>query len=369
MHIQCRIEDSAVFFRVDSSTEQGSGHLMRCLTLATELSKYQIAVVFISREFINNSIELIKEYGFDVVTFGVENDEMSVLSVDGAFELEDARRVYHVVDASAASNKLVVLDSYYLGFEWEQFVRSPEIKVLVIDDLKSRSHSCDLFLDFNFQDKSAQLRGSRLSDGCVKMLGPKYSLVRKEFADMRGIALKKRKFPKKKNILVCMGGSDPDNDTGKVLIGFLRSKFIESIKINVVIGFGNPNKKELEVLCGGHKNIVLHIQTAHMAKLMAEADFAITAGGTTTWERCVLGLPSLVVVQSDDQLPGTIALDRMGAHKCLGYASDISSDAYLESFSKVTHSELLAMSEMSKDICDGNGAARVSEQIFNILKK
>ena len=348
---------NSIFIRVDASVRSGSGHVMRCLTLANELTAKGCEVRFISRVLPGNLCDYIEELDFSV----------SRLS-DSLSDKQDAEATVKIVRSYALNGGFVIVDSYRLSLPWQKHIKAAGNQLMVLDDLADRKHYCDILLNQNYRSGLHDRYPDLVPLSATLLLGAHYALIRKEFSEFREASIERRKSPKKKNILVFMGGSDPDNDTGKVLIGFLRSKIIESIKINVVIGVGNPNKKELEVLCGGHKNIVLHIQTAHMVKLMVEADFAIMAGGTTTWERCVLGLPSLVVVQSEDQLPSTIALDRMGAHKCLGYASDISSDKYLESFSKVTHSDLLAMSEVSKDICDGNGAARVSEQIIDILK-
>lgn len=361
-----------VAIRADASTHIGLGHVMRCLTLAEELKSDGHECLFICREQAGCGIELIREQGHKVEPlpptkrkFKLETDDKTLSAREallGATQSEDARLCLDII--KAFNPHWLVVDHYSLGARWEGIVRKYAEKLMVIDDLADRRHECDILLDQNYTNRLVSNYAALVSPGASILLGAQYALVRREFAELREKSLKRRKQVKKENVLVFMGGSDPDNDTGKVIRGFLKSTIIEILTINVVIGSGNPNREYLKALCSKHKNITLHIQISHMVSLMVEADCAIVAGGSTTWERCVLGLPALVVVQSKDQLASSNALNSIGAHKLLGNSNEVSSEDYLANFIELSLIELRAMSEISASICDGGGSARVAGQIL-----
>jgi len=156
-----------------------------------------------------------------------------------------------------------------------------------------------------------------------------------------------------------MGASDPENETAKVLSG-LTMIDQPSLHIDVVIGASNPNRNQVESACRHLQNSQLHVQTARMAELMTAADCAINAGGSTTWERCTLGLPGIVAIHAENQVEVSHAIHRAGAHWCLGWRTNLQAVDYAEAVSKLTADRLISMSIAAARICDGHGAARVS---------
>ncbi len=169
---------------------------------------------------------------------------------------------------------------------------------MVIDDLANRKHNCDIILDQNYYaDMKLRYQGL-VPKYCNQLLGPEYALLRKEFYVAKK-TLRKRSGTIK-NILVFFGGSDPSNETGKTLEALIQLKTTD-LAINVVVGASNPHKDSLKLICDIN-NFNYLCQVSNMAQLMAEADLAIGAGGTTTWERCFLELPSIVIAIAENQV-------------------------------------------------------------------
>jgi UDP-2,4-diacetamido-2,4,6-trideoxy-beta-L-altropyranose hydrolase len=180
----------------------------------------------------------------------------------------------------------------------------------VIDDLADRRHDCDILLDQNYCDNLEDRYENLLPDHCLRLLGPKYVLLRPEFL------LERRRLRKcdvnVRQMMIFFGGSDPSNETGKALQAIqLLGK--TDIAVDVVVGAGNPHQDQIRQLCSRIPGACFHCQVDNMAELMAGADLAIGAGGTAMWERCYLGLPSLVVVVADNQLESVLASAGAGA--------------------------------------------------------
>jgi spore coat polysaccharide biosynthesis predicted glycosyltransferase SpsG len=159
-----------------------------------------------------------------------------------------------------------------------------------------------------------------------------------------------------------MGGSDPGNVTSKVLAG-LQASWEPKWALDVVVGRSNPHLEAVADACKRLPSARLHVQATNMAELMLAADCAITAGGSTTWERCCLGLPALVTVVSDDQLVIAEAVAKAGAQLLLGRDSTLTAQDYSRSIAAFDPRFLREMSIAAAAICDGHGAERVAERI------
>jgi UDP-2,4-diacetamido-2,4,6-trideoxy-beta-L-altropyranose hydrolase len=272
-------------------------------------------------------------------------------------ETDDARATCERL-AGLAVDWLIV-DHYGLGIEWEQAVGVCARNLLVIDDI-GRDHECTLLLDQNWPNPMHDHYRRTLAESSL-LLGPQYALLRAEFAASRATALQRRTGALDR-ILVSMGGSDPTNATAKALAG-LEAAWQDSWHVDAVIGAGNPHRESIETICSRLPAATLHIQASNMAQLMTAADCAIGAGGSTTWERCCLGLPSLVSILSNDQIPIATAVARDGAQSLVGRDHEASIADYTREMSALSPARLLAMSAAAARICDGLGAGRVTEQL------
>ncbi len=318
-----------VLFRTDASLTIGSGHLMRCLTLARALREQGHHIWFACRQHPGHLNTLIETEGFPVLalaepTAPPTNGYAAWL---GATETEDAAAVTVAV-AENSSTALqafdwLVVDHYGLGATFSRAMRSICRAILQIDDLANRPYDSDVLLDQNLLPGLSQRYVGLLPAGCQPLLGPRFALLRPEFA---GFTPDKRQFPATFNaqsparLLVFFGGSDAQNFTTLTINALQQLQDCHWLA-DIVIGQANPHRLLLQQLCAQDRRLTLLVQTPGMAGLMAAADLMIGAGGATHWERACLGLPAVVVALADNQLATTAYLAELGACLDLGHAS------------------------------------------------
>jgi len=313
----------------------GSGHVMRCLTLADELRNKGHDITFICRELPGNLISLIKDKGYVACQLNWQGD-------GNDFDWsKDVSETINVIETKNVAIDLLVVDHYQLDSRWESEIRHYTKKILVIDDLADRKHNCDFLLDQNYYANLAIRYDGLLSTKTIKLLGPQFSLLRPQFYQARKVL--SERSGEINNILIFMGGGDSFNLTA---VAIRAIQLIEKkINLRVVIGATNPHYAEIEALCATLKNTKLYIQVESMAELMVWADLAIGAGGATTWERCYLGLPSITLVFAENQLETTVDLAAIGVTSFLGWAHECS-DTYIASAVQKTIDSPMKMKEM-----------------------
>ena len=344
-----------IFIRVDSSTKIGYGHLIRCLALADTLKK-SFKINFICTNLNGNLISQICKKNFEVFRFNTKSQRINVK--------KDAEKTISIIKKHRNKKSLLILDSYILSQEWENRVRPYVKRLIVIDDLMDRKHSCDLIIDQNLHTQMNSLYINSVPKNCVKLLGPDYAILRNQFIAQRKYA-KIRSLPLK-NILVSFGGSDNENHTLHALTSL--KKLNSDVNVNVVIGTANMNKKTIKNFCKKNLNFNYFEQVENMAKLMKIADLCIGSSGTTTWERCCLGLPAIVVVASNDQKDIANAVSN---NKCiinLGKIKKSDKVNYIHLIKNLKNSDLQNMSKNCMKLVDGKGAARISKYIFSMIK-
>lgn len=289
-------------FRVDASTQIGSGHVIRCLTLAQKLKKEKQAdVYFVMRLLEGNLIELVKSKGFTVFTLPKAplNDGLKGYAKWlTATQIQDAEETNAVI-SQLPKIDLLVVDSYAIDCEWESMLRPYVKQIMVIDDLANRKHDCDILLDQNFFVNKEERYNGLVPEDCKLYLGPKYALLREEFYITKE-HLRKRNGDIN-NILVFFGGSDLTNETEKAIKAIILLDNPD-IQVNVVVGTANKNKEKIEKLCKQYQQFSFYCQVDNMAELMNEADLAIGAGGTTIWELLYLEVPNIVIATAENQI-------------------------------------------------------------------
>lgn len=328
-----------VIFRVDASLLIGSGHVMRCLTLADELRQRGTDIVFVCREHPRNMIGFIEAKGFPVrrlpqpeVEYIAKPDDVHHAAWLGVPWQLDASDTLHAVGKTPP--RWLIIDHYAVDCRWEAMLRPHVQKIMVIDDLADRCHDCDLLLDQNLYHGMETRYDALLHESCEKLLGPKYALLRPEFAAARKKL--RRRDGNVRRVLVFFGGVDPGNETGKTLQA-LASMNDRRFDVDVVVGLGNPHKEQIQEICVSNWGFNYHCQVDNMAELMATADVAIGAGGATTWERCSLGLPSISVVIADNQYETTKAVEAMGATIYAGYHNEVTGEDLVNAVGSLIH--------------------------------
>ena len=308
-----------IAFRVDASSEVGTGHVMRCLTLANELRTLGAASFFMCCKKPGDMIEHIKKQGYHVYEISGESDNWKF----------DADQVIQILEKQSNIDWLVV-DHYGLDAQWEKIVRPFVHKVMVIDDLADRPHDCNLLLDQNLYQNMPLRYVGLVPDSAKLFLGPCHMLLREEFLST---AKKEEWDGRIERILVSFGGTDPTNETIKVL------RAIEMLdkkpNVDVVIGESSPNIKGICDYCQEKTWTKVHIQTREMAKLMEAADLSIGAGGSTVWERFYMRLPSLVIETAANQKEIITFLQERGGIVFLGHRVTVSIDDIFLQLKKV----------------------------------
>lgn len=289
-----------IVFRVDASLRIGSGHVMRCLCLADALRAAGATTRFLTRHLPTHLADPLRQHGHAILQLPAWDEPTS--PVEEAWSEEQRER--DLQDCSAAlegatpANWLVV-DHYAADRAWEQGARRLARQLAILDDLV-REHDCDLLIDSNLYPAGERQYKGRVPAGCRVMTGPGYALLRPEFAQAHAAA--RVRDGAVRRLLVFLSGMDPKNATGTVLSALhLLSAAERPERIDVVIGANHPQYEALRAACADLSGAALHENTPEMARLCLQADLAVGAGGSNTWERCAVGLPALALQLAPNQ--------------------------------------------------------------------
>ncbi len=342
---------------------------MRCLTLADALQSAGALCHFVCREHPGNLIDLIRQRGFGVTVLPASSQPLidDEQSVDGQPNYATWLGVDWSTDAAQTKVRLgetavhwLIVDHYALDARWEHTLRPMCHRLMVIDDLADRPHDCDLMLDQNL-GRSVGDYAHLVPTNCKVLLGPNFALLRPEFAALRDESLRRRAVPQLNHLLITMGGVDQADATGKILEALKDCQLPADLEITVVMGPHAPWLERVKALAKQLSQLTdVIVNTKNIAQLMAESDLAIGAAGSTSWERCCLGLPTLIVVVAENQCNSASALEEFG---CVNLLSLDAIPRILNSMiSGVGTSEKLAkLSQKSCLVTDGYGASRVSD--------
>lgn len=354
-----------VAFRVDASLQIGTGHFMRCLALAAALKRAGTRCQFICRHSLDHLRAMAVEAGH-----GFETLKPARFADAGDLPHSAWLQTSQEIDAEHTLRALsglrcdwLVVDHYAIDAQWESSLRNAASGTLVIDDLADRRHDCTALLDQNvFPDMDTRYVG-KVPGNCQLMLGPSFALLRGEFATLRS-TMRIRKGPVRR-ILVLMGGVDAENQTGKAIEAVARLRG-RSFEVDVVVGKQHPARDGLEELCRQY-GFRLHVQTTHIAALMTQADLAVGAAGSSSWERCCLALPTICLGLAAHQVAMAEGLQSLGAVVSLGNAADVSvEDLTASLLSLVEQPERLAsLSTAASRLVDGRGAERVCQRLMS----
>lgn len=299
-------------FRADASLQIGTGHVMRCVTLADALAAHGADCQFICRAHEGNVIEFIRSKGYGVHALpnvpapgagstapDPATSELTHSHWLGATQAQDAELCAPIL--AAQSPDWLIVDHYALDAFWERALAPHYRRLMVIDDLADRPHACDLLLDQTFGREATDYHPF-VPAACRLLCGSQYALLRPEFAALRPYSLQRRAQPTLRELLITMGGVNKDNATGQVLQALRSCRLPADCRITVVMGATAPwldeIRKEAQDMPWPTRVLV---GVSDMAQLMADSDLAIGAAGATSWERCCLGLPTIMLVLAENQ--------------------------------------------------------------------
>ena len=347
-----------VVIRADASTFIGSGHVMRCVTLAEALIFRGYEVAFVCRPQPGDLISYIQAKNIDVILLPLVSllrvvrnsaDYIGWLQVSVEDDVKEFLEKVTEVD-------VVITDHYAIGVEWQSAVRAVlKCKIIAIDDLV-REHNADLIIDQTLG------RDWREYKGGVKVLaGSKYALLRPNFMSCREIARSKKNVQTPVRVLVSLGGVDANNVTLLVLRTLVnRADF----RVTVLLGPRAPNYLQVKQFCNRHGHI-LHLDFVDdMARLMLKSDIAVGAPGSTSWERACLGLPNVVIPLADNQV--------MIGEQLESYQASIQVDVSMVPQTLEASLDSLITRwdyyrDRNFDVCDGKGVCRVVSAVNEMI--
>ncbi len=311
-----------IALRVDASTQIGTGHIMRCLTIADSLHRSSVRVIFICRSLLGNWISILQDRGFETIVLETD-DELW----DGD---RDAQLTVEHLKTQQIFPDWLIIDQYQIGQDWQKLVRPAVGKIMVVDDLADRTHDCDLLLDQNLYPNYASRYAGLVPKACQCLLGPHYLILRDEFRSINRIVQKSlplQKMPQK--ILLTFGGSDPFRLTERVLNSL--SSQGQPLEVRVLLGTSFLRKDSLAELI---KTLPFSVEIlTGITEMMTQfqwADCAISAGGLTTYELAYVGLPALIIAAVDAQAEVAAEMAHLKIHQYAGHADELNETQLIE---------------------------------------
>lgn len=336
-----------ILFRADGGAAIGSGHLRRCLSLAERLRDWGHRCLFICRASDRSFNGLVSDAGFDLI---------ELPAAEAVSQQRDAEQTLAAV--GGVSFDVVIVDHYGLDQFWEKAVRGVAGRLAVIDDLADRHHDCDALIDVAPGDPARY--DGLVPAGCQKLLGPNYAMLRPEFARLRQARAERSGAAGR--ILISFGGVDPDDLTGTA-IAAIRA-VLPTVAIDAVLTGLSPHRQTLEDRATDDPHLSVHVDAANMAELMQAADLAIGAGGSTSWERACMGLPSIVAVIAENQRTTANALERLGCAVAVTAGPNFVVElGGLVQFLSANPALLRLVETAARATVDGRGVGRVASAI------
>ncbi len=309
-------------FRVDATSRVGTGHLMRCLTLASLLRREGATCTFLSRLDNPALAELITGRDFTLRSLSSNGPPLGVMAsgenlpahsawLDVSWE-EDVRRTTAAMDQVA---EWVIVDSYALDWRWESAMRAMARNVMVIDDLADRDHDCEVLLDQNLWPAAETRYSARTPLLCRTFIGPEFALLRDEIRLAGGAA---PPVSSRFSVMVFFGGADLSGITLRATHAAIACSDLP-VDFDIVVG-ALSDREEVARAAASLPNVRIHSFVEDFGALMARSHFAIGAVGATTLERLFYGLPAAVVVCAENQRDAAFYLQELGLVRLLGDA-------------------------------------------------
>jgi len=291
-----------LIIRADAHYQIGFGHVMRCLALAQAWQERGGQVTFISHKLLP-----------DVLRQRLASEQVNLLLINElAGSPDDAQQL--IALAREIQARVIIVDGYQFDTVYQRYIKDAGFPLLVLDDY---SHT-DLYLAdwvLNQNPHATKSLYPYHGDATQLLLGTRYALLRREFWRWRG-----RRYERPyagRNILVTLGGTDPQNMT-TVVIEKLESISQHDLSVVIVVSAANPNLEVLQTAISRSRHMVrLETNITDMTPLMEWADLAISAAGSTLWELALMGVPTCAIITADNQRRGAEAFAGAGAIKLL----------------------------------------------------
>ena len=337
-----------IIFKVEGGTSIGLGHIVRCCSLARKFRSIGCKVFFLSK-FIE-SVDWLKGEEFEVIVLD-----------DRLLFVEEIEKISKVVQEYKC--ELLIIDSYEVTNEYLEKIRRVTKKLAYIDDLNNMVYSVDILINGNINAQNLKYKKNSTDE--LMLLGPKFNLIREEFREVpeRGI---RREV---EAIMITTGGTDPYDINGKIVNIISKSKELSKVKINIIVGKAFYNISSLRGLAKTNKNIILHENVEQMSEIMLTSDIAISSGGSTLYELCACGTPTLSFIMAENQISIVEMMDKSGYVESLGWYDTVTSDILLQRLNNLCHdySKRVLLSKKMQTLVDGKGTERVVECVMQLF--
>lgn len=355
-----------ILFRVDSGSFIGSGHIGRCSRLAMELQKIGHQVAFVSRPNPGHVLEFLREGGIEVVELPYEENGNEISNDPSSWlpggPIEDARALRAVIELRKWDVKLLVIDHYAISSAWEALFYN-EFPLLAFDDLGVEEHKVNLLIHQNIDTEIARFIG--LKNPAIPLWSGVTNILLG--SDLLDLKLSKRVLPSfpPKRVIVFFGGFDPEQISLKVA-GLLKEENLDFTSVLVIAGGANGRVEAIKSAVKGDSRFEVAAFSKNFYEELAECDFFIGAGGSSSYERCLLGIPSLTLAIADNQVPFAKKLGADGATVYLGRSEDVSIEVLSQRIRAVWRDEssYRRMSLVSQELfAEAKGARDVAKRI------
>nr|WP_178124770.1 MULTISPECIES: UDP-2,4-diacetamido-2,4,6-trideoxy-beta-L-altropyranose hydrolase [unclassified Pseudomonas] len=344
--------------RADASPTIGSGHVARCLSLAQVLRRQGADVAFACRRLPGHRLAALHDDGFQTFElperYAAERPQLGI-EAPLPWQADIAALREALVDQPTFD--WVLVDHYGLDHQWQSAARQFAPRIAAIDDLANRRHAVELLLDQNFSG-SAEAYAGLYGPGCRTLFGPRFALLREEFR-RPPILIR----PLAQRLLVNFGGFDAAGQTHKAMLALAD---LGELQVDFVAGSGNPHWQAMQVLAADRPNWHLHSYVSDFAGLLAQADLCLGAGGGTSWERAVLGVPTLCITVAGNQEANARLLAEAGAHVYLGPCERVDVEQMRHALQLLLGNPGLrhSLAARGRELVDGLGAQRVAAALF-----
>ncbi|WP_417485452.1 UDP-2,4-diacetamido-2,4,6-trideoxy-beta-L-altropyranose hydrolase [Maricaulis salignorans] len=331
-----------ILVRADAGPELGGGHIMRCLALAASLKARGASIAFACAPGSSDLVPALSRSGFAVMTARSAAD-------------------FDLPPAWGGQADAILVDLYTSTRADESRMRQIAPVIAVLEDLPDRVHDCDLLGDQGFDRQPADY-ADRVPPGATLLLGPDMTPLRPDFARLRSASLARRlASPGLSRLLVSMGMTDVGGISAQIVA--LARKSLPDITIDVILGPLAPSLPGLLKAAENDPKLHILVDVDRMAECVMAADLAIGAGGGSALERCVLGVPSLVIVLAENQRPAARAMATAGAALMIETPQALA-DALPALLRHVSPPQLAQMSARAARLCDGRGAERIATALL-----
>ncbi len=340
-----------IWIRADANREIGTGHVMRCLSVALALQECGQEVCFVLAD--ESAVELLRSKG----------QKYQILHSDYT-KMEEELQVFGERLAAARPQCLLV-DSYYVTSDYLKQL-GKYTTVAYVDDMNAFAYPVDLLINYNIYGDMLPYKEKAAKENQQFLLGTSYAPLRAEFQNVE-YAVR----DEVQNVLLTTGGSDKYNLAGQILEKVLHDGRTDRLHYHVVSGAFNPNYVMLKRLEEKRSNVHIHQNVTKMSELMQKCDIAVTAGGSTMYELCAVGVPIICFsfVDNQEQIVQTFVKKDM---VCFGgnYLKEQETmlDNIVENIAMLTANEEMRKAYCNKErqLVDGQGAMRIAQTLCGL---